>query len=273
MIAVVTDSTADLPPDRAQRLGIYVVPLIVDVDGVAYEDGTELPPPAFYQKLAEARSIPSTSQPPIERFKTTYESIEAEHILSIHISGGLSGTANSARAAAKQVSSKRVRVVDSLAVSLALGYLAVMAAEAASTGASLDDVTRLVEDNIGKTGFYAALDTLQHAQRSGRIGFAQALIGSMLQIKPIITLRNGVVQPVDRPRTMRRAVDRIVELTLRDGPFARLAVPHADNEPLARELAERLSPAASDGIDVVTTGAVVGSHCGPGAVATCYIRK
>jgi fatty acid kinase fatty acid binding subunit len=272
VIAVVTDSTADLPAERAQRLSIHVVPLIVDIDGVAYDDGADLPAQAFYAKLKEARDIPSTSQPPIGRFKALYESLEADDIVSIHISAGLSGTVGSARAAAEQTPGKRIRVLDSRAVSLGLGYLAEMAAEAAAAGASLDDVCRLVEENAAKTGFYAVLDTLQHAQRSGRISFAQALLGSMLQIKPIITLRAGVVQPVDRPRTMRRALDRMLELTLRDGPFARLAVPHADNASLASELAARLAPAA-ERIDVVATGAVVGTHCGPGAVATCWVRK
>ena len=272
MIAVVTDSTADLPAERAQRLGIHVVPLIVAIDGVAYDDGAELPAEAFYAKLKQARDIPSTSQPPIGRFKALYEGLEADEIVSIHISGGLSGTLGSARAAAEQVPGKGIRVLDSRVVSLGLGYLAEMAAEASAAGASLDDVCRLVEENAAKTGFYAILETLHHAQRSGRISFAQAMLGSMLQIKPIITLRGGVVQAVDRPRTTRRAVDRVLELTLRDGPFARLAVAHADNAPLANELAQRLAPAAEN-IEVVATGAVVGTHCGAGAVATCWIRK
>ncbi|HEY8694306.1 MAG TPA: DegV family protein [Chloroflexota bacterium] len=273
MIAVVTDSTADLPPERAQQLGIHIAPLTVRIDDVSYDDGNELPPAAFYQKLRAARSIPTTSQPSIGRFKELYESLEADEIISIHISGGLSGTLNSARAAADLLPGKRIRVIDSRAVSLALGYLAQMAAEAAGTGASQDAVCELLAASIAKTGFYAVLETLQHAQRSGRISFAQALLGSMLQIKPIITLRDGTVQQADRPRTMRKALDRMVALTARDAPFTYLAVPHADNEALARELAERLAPVSPGNIDVVATGAVVGTHCGPGAAATCYIRK
>lgn len=273
MIAVVTDSTADLPPERARQLRIHVAPLSVCIDGISYDDGSELPPAEFYQKLREARDIPTTSQPAIGRFQALYESIEAEEIVSIHISGGLSGTLNSARAAAEQAPGKRIHVIDSRSVSLALGYLVQIAAQAAAGGATSIEVSELVEAHIGKAGFYAVLDTLQHAQRSGRISFAQALLGSMLQIKPIITVREGIVQQVDRPRTMRKALDRMVELTKRDAPFAYLAVPHADNEPLAREMAERLKPVSPGNIDIVTTGVVVGTHCGPGAVATCYIRK
>jgi DegV family protein with EDD domain len=273
VIAIVTDSTADLTAERAQGMGIQVAPLTVCIDDVSYDDGSELPAAAFYQKLRQARTIPTTSQPAPGRFIELYQRIEADEIVSVHLSGALSGTLNSARAAAEQVPGKRIRVIDSRSVSLALGYLAVIAATAAADGASLDAVCQLVEANIGKTGFYAALDTLQHAQRSGRIGFAQALLGSMLQIKPIITLRDGAVQQFDRPRTMRKALDRIVDMTGRDGPLAYLAVAHADNEPLATELAERLAAVSPGEIEVVATGAVVGTHCGPGAVATCYIRK
>jgi len=164
-------------------------------------------------------------------------------------------------------------VIDSQTVSLSLGFLAQMGAEAAGSGATLDEICELLESRRSATGFYAVLETLQHAQRSGRIGFAQALLGSMLQIKPILTVRDGAVQPVDRPRTMRKALERLAELTERDAPLAYLGVAHANNEPLARELADRLAAVSPGRIDVVTTGAVVGTHCGPGAVASCYIRK
>src|SRR5947199_8768010 len=110
-VAVVTDSTADLPPERAAALGIHVVPLIVNIDGVAYEDGTELPPAAFHQKLREAKSIPTTSQPSAGVFQAVYEAIDAEHIISVHISGRLSGTLNSAQAAAAEVKDKQVEVI------------------------------------------------------------------------------------------------------------------------------------------------------------------
>jgi fatty acid kinase fatty acid binding subunit len=201
-----------------------------------------------------------------------YEAIEAEDVLSIHISGALSGTVNSARTAAADVRGKRIQVVDSRAVSLGLGFLAQMAAQAAGDGASLEDVTTLVESNVAKTGFYAVLETLQHAQRSGRISFAQALLGSMLQIKPILTLREGAVHPVDRPRTTRKALERIVELTAADAPLRHLAVLHANNEPLARDLAAKLEALSPGEVEVLCTGAVVGTHCGPGAVASCYVR-
>jgi len=273
VVAIVTDSTADLPPERAKALGIHVVPLVVRIDEQSYEDGSELPPEAYYDKLRAAKRLPTTSQPSAGRFKAAYESIEGDEIVSIHISGRLSGTLNSAQAAAAELTGKRVRVIDSRTVSLSLGYLTELGAEAARAGAGLDEVCDAVQGSIDKTGFYAVLDTLQHAQRSGRIGFAQALLGSMLQIKPILTIRDGTVQPVDRPRTMRKGLERLAELTEQDMPLARLAVPHANNEPMARQLAERLASVAPAGIDVITTGAVVGTHCGPGAVATCYLRK
>jgi DegV family protein with EDD domain len=272
-IAIVTDSTADLAPDLARDLGISVVPLIATIDGVSYQDGSGLPAAAFYDKLASARTLPSTSQPSIGAFKQAYEAIDAEDILSIHISGKLSGTTNSARAAAEQVSGKHIKIFDSLALSLALGYVARTAADMANAGSTLAEVSAEIERLIPKCGFYAVLDTLQHARRSGRISFAQALMGSVLQVKPILTLRDGAVQGVDRPRTMRKALERLEELTLADAPFAYLAMAHANNEPLAGELANRLAPSFEGSIDVVCTGAVIGTHCGPGAVASCYVRK
>ncbi|HEX6511700.1 MAG TPA: DegV family protein [Chloroflexota bacterium] len=273
MVAIVTDSTADLPPERAEQLGIHIVPLSVTIDGATYADGAELAPAEFYQKLRATRGTPSTSQPSAGRFQEVYESIDADEIVSIHISQGLSGTLNSARAAAEQVKGKHIRIVDSRQVSLSMGYLAQQAAESARRGASLEDICQQAEASAANAGFYAALDTLHFAQRSGRIGFARALLGSMLQVKPLITLREGQVQPLDKPRTMRRAIERLAELTEQAAPLAYLAVPHAANEPLAQELAERLAPVSPGNIDVVTTGAVVGTHCGPGAVASCYIRK
>ncbi|MBV8084955.1 MAG: DegV family protein [Chloroflexi bacterium] len=272
-VAVVTDSTADIPPPRAVELGIHVVPLVVRIDETSYEDGTELPATMFYEKLKEAKSVPSTSQPSVGAFQATYEAIAADEIVSIHISSKLSGTLNSARTAAAEVNGKRIEVVDSAQVSLSLGYVAIAAAEAAQAGATFDEVCALAQREVQQAGFYAVLDTLNHARRSGRIGFAQALLGSMLQVKPILALRAGEVRPVDRPRTMRKALERLAELTRRDAPFAYLAVPHADNEPMAQELAALLADVSPGTIDVVHTGATVGSHCGPGAVAACYLRK
>lgn len=271
-VAVVTDSTADLPAERARELGIHVIPLTVRIDGAEYADGVELSPAAFYDKLRTARSIPSTSQPSVGAFKALYESIPAEEIVSVHISGKLSGTVSSARAAAEQVPSKRFRIIDSLMVSLSLGYQAQRAAEAAREGLNLDEIAATVDALVPRASFYAVLETLQHAYRSGRIGFAQALAGSLLQVKPIITIRQGVVSPSDKPRTMRRAIERLQELTLGEGPFAYLGVLHANNEVPARELAERLQRHAPGPVDVVCTGAVIGTHCGPGAVASCFIR-
>jgi DegV family protein with EDD domain len=193
--------------------------------------------------------------------------------VSIHISSSLSGTINSAMGAAAQVAHKRIRVVDSRTVSLAMGYLVQTAAEAAHAGAKLDEIAALIDANIPKAGFYAVLDSLQHAQRSGRLGSAQALLGSVLQIKPIIGIRDGTVQAIDRPRTMRKALDRVAELLAHEAPFLFLGVPHAANESMARELAERLSAISPGQVDVIMTGPVIGTHCGPGAVAVCYLKR
>ncbi|HLY67469.1 MAG TPA: DegV family protein [Chloroflexota bacterium] len=272
-VAVVTDSTADLSPERARELNIHIIPLVVRIDGASYDDGSELPSRNFYAKLATAGSIPTTSQPSSGRFKELYEAIDAPDIISIHISSKLSGTCNAARVAAEQVPGKRIQVLDSQALSLGMSYLAQIAAGEARRGAPLEGVCDVVQRQLTHMGFYALLETLQHAHRSGRIGFAQAMLGGVLQIKPILTLRGGAVEPVDRPRTMRKGLDRLFELTAKEAPFAYIGVAHANNDALAGELAERLTPIAPGKVDVVTTGAVLGTHCGPGAVATCFVRS
>ncbi len=272
-VAVVTDSTADLPAERIAALGIHVVPLEVRFGQASFLDGLDLPPQAFYDELVTSKDLPTTSQPSPGRFREIYEGIEAESIVSIHLSSKLSGTASSASLAAAQVPHKRIAVIDSGTVSLAMGYLAQAAAEAARDGALFDEVRDLVNAYASQTWFYAALETLHFAHRSGRITFAQTLLGSVLQVKPILTIREGQVQPVDRPRTMGKALNRLVDLTLGQGPFRYLAIPHANNLELARRLAARLTEQTSCDVDVVMTGATIGTHCGPGAVATCGIRR
>lgn len=272
-ITVVTDSTADLPAERCEELGIRVVPLTVRIDGEEYLDGTELPAARFYEKLAAAANIPTTSQPSVGEFQAVYEAIDTDSIVSIHISEKLSGTYNSALQAAGRVAGKQIVVFDSGTVSLALGYVVQAAAEAIRDGASFDHVCHQVPIDTLGTGFYAVLETLQHAQKSGRVNFAQALLAAMLQVKPILTLTDGAVVPVDRPRTMRKAVQRLVELTSLDAPFRYLSVPHANNPEMAAEVASQLQAIHDGPIDIVATGAVVGTHCGPGAVATSYLKR
>ncbi len=273
MVAIVTDSTADLSPENAARLGVRIVPLVVSIDGQTYEDGVDLAPADFYRKLSQARAVPSTSQPALGRFKQAYEGLDADEIVSIHLSSTLSGTLNAAAAAAQEMAGKRITVLDSRTLSLSLGYLVELAAEAAAAGESVEGITALVESAIPRTGFVGVLDSLQHAQRSGRLSSAQALLASVLRIKPIIALRDGQVQAIDKPRTMRKAVDRLVELVSAEAPLAFVAIPHAANEGLAQDLAKGLASLAPGPIQVVATGAVLGTHCGPGAAAVCFARR
>ena len=270
-VAIVTDSTADLPPERARRLGIVVVPLTVLIDGVSYADG-ELDQAEFFRRAAQAPDIPTTSQPSAAQFQAVYDGITAETILSIHISSKLSGTYASALAAAAQLHQRDIRVYDSGTVSMSLGCIVQDAAEAAGQGASAAEVARKISVDTLGTGFYALLDTLHFAQRSGRINMAQALLAGMLQIKPVISIRAGVVAAVDRRRTLRKGLERLVELATRDAPFRHLAVLHAGNPVLAGELAAQLRP-LHDEVEVLPAGTVIGTHCGPGAVAACYLRR
>ncbi|MGH2518602.1 MAG: DegV family protein, partial [Chloroflexota bacterium] len=171
-----------------------------------------------------------------------------------------------------QLHKRDIRVYDSGTVSMSLGCIVQAAAEVAKQGASAAEVAREISVDTLGTGFYALLDTLRFAQRSGRINMAQALMAGMLQIKPVISIRAGVVAAVDRRRTLRKGLERLVALASRDAPFRHLAVLHAGNSGLADELAAQLRPLHGD-VEVLPVGAVIGTHCGPGAVAACYLRR
>lgn len=271
--AIVTDSTADLSPARARELGIRVVPLTVQVAGVEYQDGVDLSPERFYEKLSGIDSMPTTSQPSIAAFQQIYADIAADDIISIHLSAKLSGTWNNARTAAEGVSDKRIRVIDSGTASMALGYIVQAAAQAATAGEPFESICHTTEYDISRSGFFALLDNLSYAQKSGRITIAQALVASMLQVKPILSLKGGEIVPVDRTRTMRKGMERLVELTARDAPFRYLAVAHANDLQMGLAAADRLRELHNGPVDVVLTGPVIGTHCGPGAIGTCYLTR
>ncbi|HEY8476715.1 MAG TPA: DegV family protein, partial [Chloroflexota bacterium] len=207
-VAVVTDSTADLPSGMAEDLAIRVVPLNVHWEGATYRDKIDLAADEFYRRLAEARELPKTSAPAVGLFEEIYQELLAEHegVVSVHISARLSGTCSAALAAAQSVAPERIVVIDSRQLSLCLGWLAVEAARLARQDAPLAAVAEHVRRLLPRVNLYAALDTLEFLQRGGRIGRAQALIGSLLSVKPIVQIQDGEVAPVDRVRTRAAAL-------------------------------------------------------------------
>ena len=202
-VRVVTDSTADLPAKVIQEWGITVIPLQVNFGTEVYRDGVDLQPDEFYRKLVSSSVLPTTSVPPPGSFTEVYKklSTNGDDVLSIHLSSKLSGTYNSARLAAKDLGNKRVEIIDSLSLSMGMGILVVVAARAARTGASLEEVTALVHRAMKRCYLVGLLDTLEYLQKGGRIGRARAFLGHVLNLKPLLTIRDGEVYPMDRVRT------------------------------------------------------------------------
>ncbi len=271
-VRVVTDSTADLPPEMAARWGIVVVPLYVHLGEKTFRDGVDLESDGFAARLSQGE-FPTTSQPSIGTMKRIYEQAAAGggDVISIHLSAGLSGTYQSAILAADQVDG-RVMVIDSGLLSMGLGWLVLAAAQAAREGRSLEDVVASVEELRKRAGVLALIENLEYLRRGGRIGRAQEAVGSLLDIRPIITLRDGEVVLLERVRTRRAGLRRLVELASEAGQLQRLAVLHVGRPDDARQVADDLAPVfPREDLLIVPAGQVVAAHVGPEAVGVGYV--
>ncbi len=276
-VAVVTDSTADIPAEVAARLGITVVPLVVNFGSEGFRDGIDLTPDQFWAKLKSAPALPTTSQPTVAAFQAAYAPlIEAgRSVVSIHIAGKLSGTVRSAELAAQEFPPGAITVIDSNTVAMALGWLAIAAAEQAAAGAPIEAVAEHVRALLPRCGILVALDTLENLRRGGRIGRAGAFIGTLLNIKPILQVREGEVHPLERVRTRGKALQRIAELAREQAPFERLAVAHGHDAEACQQLAalvRDLAPTAPGSYLQTELGPVLGTHTGPGVFGVCFIR-
>jgi DegV family protein with EDD domain len=273
-VAIVTDSTADLPPDLASARSITVVPLTLHFDGRSLLDGVDITPAEFYRKLPTATTHPTTSQPSPGRFAETYTALLKEHetVVSIHISEKLSGTLASARQAADMTDPKRVHVIDSEVVSMSLGLLVLVASALAQQGLDAAGVESKVVEMKPNMHTYFSVATLEFLRRGGRIGRASALLGSVLRVKPVLCIRDGLVTPLERVRTFDRALNRVIELTreVDRGKGLCLIVGHADAQADAERVGSALEPIA-DTLMIQPLGPVVGAHAGPGVVGVgCY---
>ena len=273
-VAIVTDSTADLPPLLATSRSITVVPLTLNFEGRALLDGVDIRPDEFYRRLPSATTHPTTSQPSTGRFAEAYSALLADHdaVVSLHISEKLSGTYESARQAAAMTDPERVRVVDSENVSMSLGLLALTASSLAASGADAETIEAKMVDMRPLVQTYFSVATLEFLRRGGRIGRASAFLGSVLQVKPVLCIRDGLVSPLERVRTFDRALNRIIELTreVDRGHGVCVIVGHADAEADAERIGRELEP-ISETLMIQPLGPVVGAHAGPGVVGVgCY---
>jgi len=268
-VAIVTDSTADLPSQLTKSRSITVVPLTLNFEGRSLLDGVDIRPSEFYRKLPNATTHPTTSQPSAGQFAETYARLLNDHdeIVSIHISEKLSGTYASAVQGAEMTDAKRVHVIDSQLVSMSLGLLTLAATEMAAQGSSAASIAERVTSMREKVQTYFSVATLEFLRRGGRIGRASAMLGSVLQVKPVLCIRDGLVTPLERVRTFDRALNRIIELTreVDRGKGLCVIVGHADAEADAERVAQALDPVAET-LMIQPLGPVVGAHAGPGVV-------
>jgi DegV family protein with EDD domain len=275
--AIVTDSTADLGP-LAQANDIQVVPLTIRFGNQEFRDGVDLSSAEFYEKLKTSPQPPITAQPAPAAFVETYRTLldgGAERILSLHISAALSGTYNAASIAAATVDSRRISVVDTRSVSAGLAMLAIDARRRFNAGADFDAVEAAVRADIPHIELFATIPNLTFLARGGRIGGLRGMVGNVLKIVPILTLKDGEVTEHAKVRTFARAVDLLVQTAIERMPVkgrARVAILHSVAPDLAASISERVR-AATDPVSEITCdiGPTVGTHAGPGAVGVCFI--
>jgi len=277
---IVTDSTAYLPQEILTRYDIQVVPLKVLFGRHVYKDGIDLSNEEFYRMLAETPQLPTTSQPSAGEFENVYSELAAQghEIVSVHISGQLSGTVESAHAAAKQLPDAQIHIIDSLSTAFGLAVMVIESAKAASEG---DDSSRIVyrlEQMVRDLTMLFVVDTLEYLEKGGRIGAARAMLGTLLKIKPILKLEDGLIVPVSSVRTKRKAVAFMLNQAVEaaGGHRVHLAVAHGqapqEMEELLSTVRDRLD--CSD-ILIGEVGPVIGTHTGPGVLgmAVCPVEN
>ena len=274
-VKVVTDSVADLPPHLVKELGITVVPLHVRFGEEVFRDGIDLTTDQFYERLVHSKVLPVTSVPSPADFASAYDRLaeETNEILVISLTSRLSGTHEVALQSINLMNRKcRVEVVDSRWAVMAQGFIVIAAARAALDGANMVKLLELTYRNINRVDIRAAFDTMEYLKRGGRIGKAQAFLGSMLKVNPIITLRNGIVEPAARTRSRAKAIDYLYDFITSYSHVDELAIENAACPDDAALLVERLSskfPGVS--IHQSRTTPVIGTHTGPGLLLAAVI--
>lgn len=276
-IKIVTDSTTDLSQEILDQYNIEVIPLTVYVNGETYEDNVTISPLAFIQKMREAQDMPKTSQPSIGVFVDTYDRLGADGdtIISIHMTSGMSGTYNTACAAA-EMSTSNVQVIDSQMISQALGFQVIEAAQMAHEGHSVDSILNRIKQVLDFTSLYVVVEKLDNLIKGGRIGKAAGWIGTVLSIKPIAMLEKGVYTPVARVRTYSQIVKTLIEKFEEDikGKIIRgIGISHADNLSLAERLQQEIARLTDVPVSIRPATPVITTHTGPGAIGFMYYAE
>jgi len=278
-IVVVTDSAAYIPEKALGDLNIPVIPLWLIWDNERFRDGVDMDPPTFYRRLRKSKTFPTSSQPSAGEFVDFFRQVaaDADAIVSVLASSKMSGTVSSAQAAQAQLPELTIRVVDSLSISMGMGFVALAAARAAAAGKSLDGVVAAAEEMRDGVHFLFAVDTLEYLHRGGRIGGAKRLLGTALKIKPLLHFEDGRIEALVQVRTKRKAIARMLEVAeerLGGKRMAEVAVPDIDNPDEGDAVAEQVKERF--GVSTVyrsTVSPVVGTHAGPGTVGLAFYAK
>ncbi len=276
-VAVVTDSTAYIPEDLLKQYQITVAPQELIWGDQTYQDGVDIQPDEFYQRLKTASVMPTTSQVTIPNFQKIFQSLfdQEKEIIAILISAKLSGTIDSAVQAKGMLPGASIEIVDSYSTAMAMGFQVLTVARAAQDGAGLAECKRLAEEVRNHTGVVFAVDTLEFLHRGGRIGGGSRFLGTALNIKPLLEVRGGRVEALERVRTRKKSLARLVEIveerTKGKTPI-RVATLHANAEEEARELLEEVNRRLNPTEKIFSTvSPVIGTHAGPGTVGIAYL--
>ena len=275
---IITDSTADLTKEFILKHNIEIVPLTIHLGDKSWKDYYDVETDEYYELLRKSSAFPTTSQPTPQDFVNAYSPFveKGEPILSVHLSSKLSGTFQSALLARSQFAGARIEVVDSLQASFALSMIVIICAEKANQGASLEEVADMARKIGPQIETYFSVDSLEYLHRGGRIGKAQAFLGTLMKIKPLLKVVNGEVQPIEKIRTRDRLLNRFVELVeqaAREHSQLILTVAESDNSEVMTELLGRLE--RIPGVSLVfrgKIGGVITSHAGPGALGIAFVK-
>ncbi|WP_028399648.1 DegV family protein [Ectobacillus panaciterrae] len=277
-IKIVTDSTVDLSQEMLQQYDIHMIPLSITIDDETYLDRVDITPVEFIEKMQKAKELPKTSQPAVGAFVELYDRLgeDGSEVLAIHMTGGMSGTASTARSAATMTETK-VTVVDSMFISHAMAYQVIEAAKMVSEGRTMEEILARVEEVRKNSYLYVVVDTLENLVKGGRIGRGKALIGSLLNIKPIANLADGVYTPVTKVRSHGQVVKtlaKIFEQDTADKTIKAVSIPHIKALPLAESLKEAIEKVSGfKDTQIFYTTPVISTHTGVGAIGFTYFAE
>ena len=276
-VKIVTDGTCDLPQTVADKHGITVIPLYINVGDQSYIDGVELSREEFYKKLPDYPTPPSTSVPGVEVFRNTYYKLianGADQILSIHVASSLSAIADVARSAIETMTEVQVTVFDAGQITLGTGLLALAAAQAAVSGKTMEEIVSMLEEKAPRTYSFAVLDTLEYLRRSGRASRFQSTVGALLSVKPLLSMHDGKMN-VEKVRTDNRAIEWLMDHLTDLHPFEEFALVHTHAPSKVEAFRQRASPFLPIGKEpiIAEVTPIIGAHVGPGAVGFSCIAK